>query len=83
MVDYFMRQNIHHFSSSNVVLMNWKEPTTNSSKSSVLNGVRVTRSLVLCVCFVDHGLSFFFGHSVVSIFDLRILITPLASSNSS
>ena len=32
------------------------------------NGVRVTRSLVLCVCFVDHCLSFYpfsFGHCVV------------------
>jgi hypothetical protein len=35
---------------------------------SVFNGVRVTISLVLCVCFVDHCLSFCpfsFGHCVV------------------
>jgi hypothetical protein len=34
----------------------------------VISGVRVTRSLVLCVCFVDRCLSFFtfsFGHCVV------------------
>ena len=37
-----------------------------------------TRSLVLCVCFVNHCLtfcSFSFGHCVV-FFDIRILITP-------
>ena len=28
------------------------------SSSPVISGVRVTRSLVLCVCFVDHCLSF-------------------------
>ena len=48
------------------------------------SGVRVTRSLVLCVCFVDRCLSFCtfsFGHCVVLFFfDLRILITPLLSS---
>jgi hypothetical protein len=32
---------------------------------SGFSGVRVTRSLVLCVCFVDRCLSFFFGHYVV------------------
>ena len=38
------------------------------SLSPVFNGVRVTRSLVLCVCFVDRSLSFCtfsFGHCVV------------------
>ena len=37
------------------------------SSPPVFSGVRVTRSLVLCVCFVDHGLSFCpfsFGHCV-------------------
>ena len=36
--------------------------------TSVFSGVRVTLSLVLCVCFVDHCLSFCpfsFGHCVV------------------
>jgi alkyl hydroperoxide reductase subunit AhpF len=56
-------------------------------------GVRVSRSLVLCVCFVDRCLSFCtfsFGHCVVcplriqiitlvSILDLRIQITALVS----
>jgi hypothetical protein len=38
------------------------------NSSQVLSGVRVTRSLVLYVCFVDRCLSFFpfsFGHCVV------------------
>jgi hypothetical protein len=48
------------------------------------SGVRVTRSLVLFVCFVDRCLSFFFWPlCCLSVFDLRILITPLGSSNSS
>ena len=38
------------------------------------SGVRVTPSLVLCVCFVDRCLFFF---------DLLILITPVVFSNSS
>ena len=45
--------------------------------------VRVTRSLVLCVCFVDRCLSFFFWPlCCLSFIDLRILIPPLVSSNS-
>jgi len=46
---------------------------------------RVTRSLVLCVWFVDRCLSictFSFRRCVV-FFNIRILITPLVSSNSS
>ena len=50
----------------------------------VLSGVRVTRSLVLSVCFVDQCLfcPFSFGHCVVcpSIYDSDY---PLVSSNSS
>ena len=42
----------------------------------VFSGVRVTRSLVLCVCFVDR-LSFFFWSLFLFFFDIRILITPL------
>ena len=56
------------------------------SSSPFLSGVRVTRSLVLCVCFVYRCLSFCpfsFGHCVACPSDLRILITPLVSSNSS
>jgi hypothetical protein len=48
------------------------------------NGVRVTRSLVLYVCFVDRCLSicpFSFGHCVVC--SSSIPITPLLSSSSS
>ena len=46
--------------------------------------VRATRSLVLCVCFVDCCLYFSFGHSVIcsSSIYIRIMITPLVSSNS-
>ena len=46
----------------------------------VLSGVRVTRSLVLCVCFVDRYfviLSFFFWPLCCLFFKLRILITSL------
>ena len=47
------------------------------------SGVRVTRSLVLCVCFLDLSLSFFYWPlCCLFFFDLRILITPLLSSNS-
>jgi hypothetical protein len=55
------------------------------SSSPVFSGVRVTRSLVWCVCFVDRCLSFFsFGHSVVCPLIYRFwLRTPLVSSNSS
>ena len=54
------------------------------SSSPVCSGVCVTRSLVLCVCFVDRCLSFCpfsFDHCVVC--SSSILITPLVSSNSS
>jgi hypothetical protein len=48
--------------------------------------VHVTRSLVLCVCFVDRCLSFCtvsFGHCVVFFFFyIQIMIIPLVSSNS-
>jgi len=50
-------------------------------------GVRITRSLVLYVCFVDRCLSFcvFFFWPLCCLFfyDIRILITALVSSNSS
>ena len=54
------------------------------SSPPAFSGIRVTRSLVLCVCFVDRGLSFFlWSLCCLSFFDLRILITLLVSSNSS
>ena len=54
------------------------------SSPPVFSGVRVTRSLYLCVCFVDRCLSFCsFGHCVVCSSSIRILITPLVSLNSS
>jgi len=48
------------------------------------SGVRVARSLVFCVVFVDYCLSFylfFFWPLHWLSFDLRLLITPLVSSN--
>ena len=53
---------------------------------SFSSGVRATRSLVLCVCFVDRCLSFvlfFWLLCCLLLFDLWILITPFVSSNSS
>ena len=51
--------------------------TEHPSSVPVFSGVCVTRSLVLCVCFVDHCLSFcpFLSLCCLS-FDLRIRITP-------
>jgi hypothetical protein len=49
----------------------------------VFSGVRVARSLVFCVCFVDRCLSFFFWPLFCLSIDVRIMITPLVSSNSS
>ena len=49
------------------------------------SGVRVTRSLVLYVCFVDRCLSFctfFLPLCCLFFFDIRFLIAPLVSSNS-
>jgi len=51
------------------------------------SGFRVTQSLVLCVCFVDRCLSFcpcfFWPLCCLFFFDIRILITPVVSSNPS
>jgi len=55
----------------------------NQSPPPVFSGVRVTRSLFLCECFVDRCLSFCtfsFGHCVVCFSSIHILITPLVSS---
>jgi hypothetical protein len=53
------------------------------SSPPVFSGVCVTRSLVLCVYFVDRCLSFFFWSlCCLFFFDIQILITPLVSSNS-
>jgi hypothetical protein len=46
------------------------------------SGVRATRSLVLYICFVDRRL-YFWLLCCLFFFDIRILITPLVSSNSS
>jgi hypothetical protein len=49
------------------------------SSPPVFSGVRDTRSLILCVCFVDRCLSFFSWPLCCLFFDIRILITPLVS----
>jgi hypothetical protein len=57
------------------------------SSHPVFRGVRITRSLVLCVVFCRSlfvRLSFFFSPlCCLSLFDLQILITHLVSANSS
>ena len=47
----------------------------------VFSGIRVTRSLVLCVCYVDRCLSFWSLYCLF-FFDLQILITTFVYSNS-
>ena len=52
----------------------------------VFSGFRVTRSLVLYVCFVDRCLSFCtfaWPLRCLFFFDIRVQIAPLVSSNSS
>ena len=61
-------------------------PTLPDNMSSLedFSGFRVTRSLVVCVCIVDGCLSFsVWPLRYLSLFDLRIQITHLVSSNSS
>ena len=57
------------------------------SSSPTFSGVRVTRSLVLYVCFICRSLFvllyfFFWPLCYLFFFDIRILITPLVYSNS-
>ena len=71
-----------------VPLVEQKLPTLpeHSSSPLVFSGVRVTRFLVLCVCFVDCCVLlyfFFWPLCCLFFFDIQILITPLVSSNSS
>ena len=62
-------------------------PTLLGHLSSPLGliGVRITRSLVVCVCLVGRCLSFyiscFWSLCCLFFFNLRILIIPLVSSN--
>jgi hypothetical protein len=62
-------------------------PSGYQSSPPVFSGVRVTRSLVLYVCFVDLCLSFctflFWPLFYLLFFDIQILITPMVSSSSS
>ena len=54
------------------------------SSPPIFSWIRVTRSLVLCVCFVDPCQSycpfFFWPLCCLSLYDLQILITPSNSS---
>ena len=62
-------------------------PSGHPSSPSVFIGVGVTQSLVLCVCFVDRRClsfcTFFWALCCLFFFDIRILIAPLVTSNSS
>jgi hypothetical protein len=60
----------------------WVPLVEHLSSPPVFIGVRVTRSLVLYVCFLDRCLSFWPLYCLF-FFDIRILIDPLVSSNSS
>jgi hypothetical protein len=64
-----------------VPLVNQELPTLPENVSSplVFCGVRVTRSLVLCVYFVDRCLSFSFGHCVVCSSSIYEFWLPVAS----
>ena len=70
-----------------VVEQELHNPTEHLSSPPVISGVRVTRSLVLGVCFVDRGLSvcpfFFWPLRCLFFFDIRIVFTPFLSANSS
>ena len=72
-----------------VSLVEQELPTLPEHLSSppIFSGVRVTRSLVIYVCFVDCCLSFctffFWPLFCLFFFDIRFLIALLVSSNSS
>ena len=81
-------QNIHIFKMHDPYLHNiFQELLTlpeHMSSPPFFSGVCVIRSLVLCVCFVYRCLFFFLWPLCYLFFiDIRILITPLVSSNSS
>ena len=73
----------HSTSLNRLKLVTWAQPSSFHKlvqcQPSVFSGVRVNRSLVLCVCFVDRSRSFLIWPSCCLSFDLRILITPLVS----
>jgi hypothetical protein len=64
----------------------WPSCLSSDYKSSALSGVHVIRSLVICVMFCRSLFAllplFFWPLCCLSSFYLRILITPLVSSNS-
>ena len=82
-LQYSMWQSLMMYS----VTKGWYNLNAYLSSSLVFSGVRVTRSLVLYVCFIDRCLFFctffFWPLCCLFFFDIRILITPLVSSNSS
>ena len=62
-------------------------PSSTHEFTSVFSGVRVTRFIFLCVCFVDGWFFLFFvlfcTLCYLFFLDIQIMITPLVSSNSS
>jgi hypothetical protein len=82
----FERHSRAHWRSNNsqLLLGGYSGQQTSIIGRDVFSGVRVTRSLVLYVCFVDRFLYFFFWPlRCLLFFDIRFLIAPLVSSNSS
>ena len=79
-----IRSTVALFENESNLLMKYKAEKLMSSP--VFSGVRVTGSLVLCVLFYTSLfvlLSFFLWSLCCLSFDLRIMITPLLSSNTS
>ena len=69
-----------------VPLVEQEQPIIPEHRSSppVFKRVRVTRSLALCVCFIDRCLFFFFWSlCCLFFFNIRILVISLVSSSSS
>ena len=60
-----LRDKKNKYSNSFVVRKNFLNVTKNHNPPFKLNGRSPTRSLVLCVCFVDRCFPFFFWHCVV------------------
>jgi hypothetical protein len=77
-----LRGNMWYNTSKMKIMLLVFNTTFDFSSPPGFSGVRATRSLALCVCFVDRCLSFW-PLCFLFFVDLRILITPLVSSNSS
>ena len=64
-----------------LISSNSSHPSGAPQFNHCFSGVPITRSYVLCVCFIDRCLYFFFWSLYCLSFDLRLLITPLVSSH--